>query len=196
VNRSSKTPAASVLAAIIRLLIALVRELAPTVLFFFVAFLMIFVMFRLFAQKYSIEFSALSKAAIGALILGKVIPLLEWSGSRYSFGTHRRIVVIASKTIVYGLVVTVLATAEKIFHGIRETGSLHGGISAVIANANLDRFFGLVLLFSLVVGSYLLLQEIERAMGKGALLRLLFARPHLKAGGNASVRPTGAPNDD
>jgi hypothetical protein len=184
-----------VLAAIIRLLIALVRELAPTVLFFFVAFLMIFVMFRLFAQKYSIEFSALSKAAIGALILGKVIPLLEWSGSRYSFGTHRRIVVIASKTIVYGLVVTVLATAEKIFHGIRETGSLHGGISAVIANANLDRFFGLVLLFSLVVGSYLL-QEIERAMGKGALLRLLFARPHLKAGGNASVRPTAAPNDD
>jgi hypothetical protein len=74
----------------IRRLIALVRELAPTVLCFFVAFLMIFVMFRLFAQKYSIEFSALSKAAIGALILGKVIPLLERSGSRYSFGAHRR----------------------------------------------------------------------------------------------------------
>ena len=126
-----------------------------------------------------------------------MIPLLEWSGSRYSFGTHRRIVVIALKTIVYGLVVTVLATGEKIFHGIRETGSLQGGISAVIcANSNLDRFFGLVLLFSLVVGSYLLLQEIDRAMGKGALLRLLFARPLLKADGTASVRPSGATNDD
>jgi hypothetical protein len=189
-NRCSETPTASVLAALFRRLIALVRELAPTVLFFFVAFLMIFVMFRLFAQKYSIEFSALSKAAIGALILGKVIPLLEWSGSRYSFATHRRIVVIALKTIVYGLVVIVLASGEKIFHGMRETGSLQGGISAVIAYASLDRFFGLVLLFSLVVGSYLLLQEIDRAMGNGALLRLLFARPLLKADGKASVRPT------
>jgi hypothetical protein len=158
-------------------LIALVRELAPTVLFFFVAFFVIFLMFKLFAQQYSIEFSALSKAAIGALILGKVIPLLEWAGSRYSFGTHRRIAVIALRTIIYGLVVTVLATGEKIFHGIRETGSLQGGISAAIANANLYRFLGLVLLFSLVVGSYLLLQEIDRAMGKGALLKLLFARP-------------------
>ena len=59
-----------------------------------------------------------------------------------------------------------------------------------MANADLDRFFGMVLLFSVVVGSYLLLQEVDRAMGKGALLRLLFARPLLEADGKASVRST------
>jgi len=35
----------------------------------------------------------------------------------------------------------------------------------------------LVLLISLVVGTYLTLQEIDRAMGKGSLIRLLFERP-------------------
>ena len=35
----------------------------------------------------------------------------------------------------------------------------------------------LVLLVSLIVGFYLVVQEISRAMGKGALLRLFFAPP-------------------
>ncbi len=76
----------------------LVRELAPVVLFFFIAFLLIFLVFKFFAAKYSIEFSAVSKAALAALILGKVIPTLEWAQSRYRFNTHRRAVVILCKT--------------------------------------------------------------------------------------------------
>jgi hypothetical protein len=41
----------------------------------------------------------------------------------------------------------------------------------------MDRFMGLVLLISMVVFMYLLMEEIENAMGKGALYRLLFERP-------------------
>jgi hypothetical protein len=164
-------------AAIAHGLSGLVREMAPVVLFFFVAFLLIFLIFKFFAAKYSIEFSAVSKAGLAALILGKVIPLLEWRQSRYRFSTHRRAVVILCKTFVYGLVVTVLLIAEKIFHGFRETGSLRGGIRLVIANASLDRALAIALVFSLVVGSYLVLKEIHRAMGKGALFNLFFAPP-------------------
>lgn len=158
------------------------REMAPVVLFFFVAFFLIFLIVKFFAAKYSIEFSAVSKAALAALILGKVIPVLECAQSRYRFDTHRRAVVIACKTFIYGLVVTVLLIAEKIFHGFRETGSLQGGIRLVIANASLDRALGIVLLFSLVVGSYLVVKEIDRVMGKGALFRLFLAPPLVDAG--------------
>ncbi len=168
-------------AAIAHGLSGLVREMAPVVLFFFVAFFLIFLMFKFFAAKYSIEFSAVSKAALAALILGKVIPALEWAQSRYRFDTHRRAVVIACKTLIYGLVVTVLLLAEKIFHGFRETGSLQGGIRLVIANASLDRALGIVLVFSLVVGSFLVLKEIDRAMGKGALFKLFLAPPLVNA---------------
>jgi hypothetical protein len=157
----------------------LVRELAPVILFFFVAFLLIFLIFQLFGEQYSIEFSALSKAAVAALIFGKLIPLLDWAQSGYRFNAYRPAVVIVCKTLIYGLVVILLGIGEKIFHAARRAGSLRGGIDFVISHANLDRFLGMVLLVSLVVGSYLVLQEVDRAMGKGALLRLFFERPRL-----------------
>jgi hypothetical protein len=59
----------------------LVREMAPKVLFFFVAFMVIFLLFKLFVAQYSIEFSAFTKAAVAALILRKVVPILYWAGS-------------------------------------------------------------------------------------------------------------------
>jgi hypothetical protein len=157
--------------------LGLVREMVPVVLFFFIAFLLIFMMFKLFVSQYEIEFSAFTRAAIAALILGKVVPLLDWAQSGYRFDGYRRAVVIACKTFIYGLVVIVLGIGEKIFHSVREAASFQDGISRVIANANLDHFLGLVLLISLTVGSFLTMQEISRAMGKGALFRLFFEPP-------------------
>ena len=164
-------------AAVARRLAGVFLEMAPAVLFFFIAFLLIFVMFKLFVSQYSIEFTAFTKAAVGALILGKVIPLLDWVQSGYSFDTHRRAVVIACKTFIYGLAVIVLGIGERIIRGSRETGSLREGVALVIANANLDRFLGLVLLVSMIVSAYLVMQEIDRAMGEGALFKLFFKPP-------------------
>jgi len=55
-------------------------------------------LFKLFVSQYSIEFSAFSKAAVAALVLGKVIPLLDWAQSGYRFSTHCRAVVIGRKS--------------------------------------------------------------------------------------------------
>ena len=160
-----------------RLVRELLRELVPKVLFFFVAFMMIFMLLKLFVAQYSIEYFAFTRAAVAALILGKVIPLLDWADSGYRFETHRRIAVIAGKTVVYALVVMALAVGEEIVKALYKEGSLRVALSSAIAHANGDRFIGLVLLISLVVGGYLTLQEIDRALGKGTLLRVLVERP-------------------
>jgi hypothetical protein len=89
--------------------------------------------------------------------------------------------VVGGRTFVYGLAVVVFLIGEKLFHAIRETGAVADGIKLVIARAGLDRFLGLVVLISLVVGVYLALPEIDRAMGEGALFRLFFERPHAHA---------------
>ena len=177
-NRSFRARLSTVLRSIEGGLVGLIREMAPVVFFFFVAFLLIFVMFKLFVSQYDIEFSAFTKAAIAALILGKVIPLLDWAQSGYRFAGYRRIVVITFKTFLYALVVIVLGIGEKFLKAYREVGSLGGAASNLIANTNVDRFMGLVVLISLVVFVYLLMQEINRAMGQGALVRLFFEPPH------------------
>ena len=158
--------------------IGLVREMAPVVLFFFIAFLLMGLMFKLFVSKYEIEFSAFARAAVAALIIGKVVALMDVAESRSAADrTHRRIVVVAAKTFLYALVVIVLGIGEKIFHAYREAHGLAEAVSNLIANANFDRFMGLVLLISVVVFIYLAMQEIGQAMGEGAMYRLFFKRP-------------------
>jgi hypothetical protein len=172
-----------------RLAVELVREMVPKVLFFFSAFGVLFLLFKLFVAQYSIEYSAFAKAAVAALILGKVIPLLDWAQSGYRFEAHRRITVIAGKTVVYAVVVIILGTGERILEEFRAQDSLSAALNFMIANANMRRFLGLVLLISLVVSTYLMLQEIDRAMGKGALFRLLCERPADKTLGHTAPSP-------
>ena len=112
-NRTFRGRLSSVSASIEGGVLGLVREMVPVVLFFFIAFLLIFVMFKLFVSQYEIEFSAFTRAAIAALILGKVVPLLDWAQSGYRFDNHRRAVVIAGKTFIYGLVYSCSGSAKK-----------------------------------------------------------------------------------
>jgi len=164
-----------------RLLKALFREMAPKILFFFIAFMILFVLFKLFVAQYSISYAAFTRAAVGALILGKVVPLLDWAQSGYRFEGQRRIVVITVKTVLYALVVIVLGTGERVFEAYRKARSVRVAIDMVAANANVRHFLGMVLLISLVVGGYLTLQAIDEALGKGTLLRILLGRPREQA---------------
>ncbi len=160
-----------------RRLVQLVYEMAPTLFFFFIALMLILVLFKLFVARYSFEFYAFSKAAIGALILGKVVLLMEWLESGRRANDYPRAVAVAGKTIIYGFMVLIFGTGEQFVHACRETGGFRGALDLLIARADLNRFLGFVLLISITVGSYLAIQEIDRAMGKGALFRLFFNRP-------------------
>ena len=87
-----------------------------------------------------------------------------------SFDAH-----LADPSVRGGEYVMAIGLGERIRHSVHGAGSLQAGINALIANANVDRFLGLVLLVSLLVGFYLVVQEVSRAMGNGALLKLFFA---------------------
>ena len=172
------------LQSIKRVLINLYHEMAPPVAFFFTAFLLMGVIFKLIVTQYAIQFTAFTKAAVAALIIGKVILLIDWAESGRDFGSHRRIVVIAFQTFVYAFAVFALGIGERILEAAHKAHSLRDGFDMVIANAHFDRFIGLVILISMVVFVYLVLQEIQRAMGQGALYRLLFKLPDPIAEGN------------
>lgn len=173
----ARNPAGDTRSKAARLARELVRDIVPKVLFFFGAFLVIFLLFKLFVAQYSIQYTAFTRAAVAALVLGKVVPLLDWAGARYSSWRPRRIVSIVARTLVYALTVIVLGTAERLFVAFRHQHSAAAAWEQVWSGADLQRFLGLVLLLSLVVGAYLTAQEIDRAIGPGGLRRLLLERP-------------------
>ena len=94
-----------------------------------VAFDLILRMLKLFVSQYSIELSSFGKAGVAALILGKVVPLLDWAQSGDRFDTHRLAVVIGAKTVINGLFVIISGIGEDIFHGARGVGNPESGFN-------------------------------------------------------------------
>ena len=77
----------------------------PPVSFFFIALMLIFVVVKLLALQYSIRFYAFARAAIGALVLGKVVLLMEMAERTRNASRYPRAIVVAFKTIIYAIAV-------------------------------------------------------------------------------------------
>jgi fumarate reductase subunit D len=160
-----------------RSLTGLFWEMLPPVSFFFIALMLIFVVLKLLALQYSIRFYAFARAAIGALVLGKVVLLMQMAERKRSASRYSRAVVVAFKTILYALVIVLFEFGERIVRAWHERGSLREGLETVKANAHLDHFLALLILGCTIIAVYLAMEEISHAMGEGALTRLFFKRP-------------------
>ena len=165
-----------------RRIFALMKEMLPPVTFFFIALILIFVVVKLLALQYSIRFYAFARAAIGAVVLGKIVLLMEMAERRRAASKLPRAIVVAFRTVVYAMAVIVFEFGERIARAWYQSGSLHQGVALVKAHADLDHFLALLILGCMIIATYLALEEIGHAMGEGALTRLFFKRPN--AAGN------------
>jgi fumarate reductase subunit D len=121
-------------------------EMLPSVLFFFVALMLIFVVVKLLALQYSIHFYAFARAAIGALVLGKVVLLMEMAERKRDASRYPRAIVVAFKTVIYAMAVVLFEFGERVARAWYHIGSLHGGLAIVKAHADLDHFLALLIL--------------------------------------------------
>ncbi|MBV8770699.1 MAG: hypothetical protein JO166_00015 [Deltaproteobacteria bacterium] len=153
-------------------------EMLPPVSFFFIALVLILVVVKLLALQYSIRFYAFARAAIGALVLGKVVLLMEVAERKRHTSKYPRAIVVALKTVTYAMAVIVFEFGERFVRAWHKTGSLNDALATVKANAHFDRFLALLILGCMVIAMYLAMEEISHAMGEGALVRLFFKRPN------------------
>jgi fumarate reductase subunit D len=152
-------------------------EMLPAVSFFFIALMLIFAVVKLLALQYSIHFFVFARAAIGALVLGKIVLLMEMAERKRRTSRYPRAMVVAFKTVMYAMAVVAFEFGERIVRAWHESGSLHGSVAIVKAKANLDHFLALLILGCMIIAMYLAMEEISHAMGEGALTRLFFKRP-------------------
>src|SRR6516165_9855361 len=112
-----------------RFLEGLFWEMLPPVSFFFIAMILIFAVVKLLALQYSIRFYAFARAAIGALILGKVVLLMEIAERKGAASRHPRAIVVAFKTVIYALGVFLFEFAERLVRAWYHTGTLRMGLA-------------------------------------------------------------------
>lgn len=153
-------------------------SIAPTLLFFLVGFCLVLLVIKLFLASEAIGFSVFSEAIIGAILAAKAVLILD-PRDYARLRRFPRVYAVVSKTAIYVLAVVVFGVIERIFHGVRETGSLHDGAAFFFHRVNRDRFLGAMLCVAIVFAVYFVLREIERKHGKGSMYDLFFRPPPL-----------------
>ena len=149
------------------------KTLALVFLYFagWLAFLMLIK--HLVLAEYAIEVTGLAKALVGALILSKVVMILEyvplgkWLRDWPAWGD------VVVRTILYGLGVLVVLLLEKGFEGRHEYGGFGASLTAVFDHADIHQVWLNLAVVSGALLVYNVLSVIKRYLGDGGILRVL-----------------------
>ena len=131
---------------------------------------------QLILAEYEIAFHGFSMAVVGALILSKVVLILE----HVPLGTWMRRqpawMDVILRTALYGLGVVVMLLLEKGFEGRHEHGGFVASLKAISRHADLAHVWVNTICVTAALLLYNLMSVIRRHVGKGALLNMLLAR--------------------
>jgi hypothetical protein len=143
---------------------------------FFAAWLGIFMGLKiLLLEDYHIQFGGFSMVLIGALILAKVVLILE----HVSLGTWLRdkpvLVDVLLRTILYAFGTFVVMLLEKTFESRHEQGGFGPALMNVFQHRDMPHVWANTICLTGALLFYNLLAEINRRLGTGGLARMFLS---------------------
>ena len=153
------------------------REVFPVTLFFFLGFILVFLIIKLILAEYDIPVKILSQSAVAALIIGKVVLVLERVRLEDRFPNSPRFVPVAIKTMFFGFSAIVVGFLERIVEAWRATGGFVTGLHETWMHGEIHRFSAIILCVTILFATYFTFLEVDKVMGRGAIVALLFKRP-------------------
>ena len=154
-----------------------VKQVGLVTLYFLVCFALVLTLKKLFLAQYDLEFYGVSAAILGALVVGKVVVLLDHTriGNRFDQG-HALWLGALYKTAVYTVVTFLVLVAEKTFHAYRESGNLADSLGHVWQHRDRSVMLATVMCIGLAFAGYNLYTAIDRRLGAGTLRDLIWRR--------------------
>ncbi|TAK63903.1 hypothetical protein [Methylobacter sp.] len=157
-----------------------IKEIGLVSLYFFFCFGVMLTLKKLFLADYQIEVSVLSKAAISALIVAKIVIVLDATHAGRRFDASFPLGLAALyKTLVYILATFVVLFLEKLIEAYWEIGTLGQAVSDVWEHRDRNLILAKVLCVGLAFFAYHLYAGLDRRLGEGTLRRLVTERPNL-----------------
>lgn len=140
---------------------------------YFGCWLGVLVLFKyLILAEYNIAFNQFSVALVGALVLAKVVLVLEY----ISFGRWIRSrptwVDVVLRTTLYAFGVFVVLLLEKTFEARHDYESFGASLTAVFQHADAKHVWLNTICLSAALLSYNMLSVVRKRMGKGVLLQM------------------------
>lgn len=160
------------------------RELKAVILvtLFFVGWLGVFMALKvLILEDYHIQFGGFSKVLIGALILAKVVLILEHVSLGAWLRTQPVLVDVVLRTLLYAVGTLVVMLLEKAFESRHEQGGLGPALMKVFQHPDLPHIYANAICVSGALLFYNLLSSLNRHLGTGGLARVFLSSPRQDA---------------
>lgn len=155
-----------------------IKDVALVSLYFFFCFSIVLTLKKLLLADYHVKVQALSTAAIGALIVAKIVIVLDKTRAGARFDARLPLGLTALyKTLVYALATFAVLFLEKLFHAYRETGLFVQAVTEVWEQRDRNLMIAKVLCIGLSFFAYHLYAGLDRRLGEGTLRRLVTSRP-------------------
>ena len=126
----------------------------------------------LLLAEYQIAFTGLSVALVGALVLAKVVLVLEYVPLGAWVKARPGWVDVVLRTALYAFGVFIVLLLEKAFEGRHEYDGFGASLIAVFQHADANHVWLNTVCLSAALLSYNMLSVVRKHLGKGALLRM------------------------
>lgn len=151
-----------------------VLEVIPPTVFFFIAIGLLILTKRLMLQQYGIEFADFGAAVIGALIIAKVVLIVDYFPFINKFPDKPLIYNVIWKTVIYVLAAFIVRLGEHFVPLVIKYGSIGEAASHLLDDVVWPQFWIIYIWLSVLLFVYCSLRELVRAIGKDQVLTLFF----------------------
>jgi hypothetical protein len=167
-----------------------IKIILRTASYFAIVFLLMMVMKKLYLKDYDIEFYGMSQALIGALIMSKVIILMEMLSLGKWVQARPPIVDVVLRTILYTVGVAVVIVLEKAFESRHKVSGFGQAISYILYHRDIYHVWATTLGASASIFVYNSFSVVQKLLGKNGLSRLFFYTPLSEVGHVPAVQPS------
>ncbi|HTB26356.1 MAG TPA: hypothetical protein VK711_13365 [Puia sp.] len=154
-----------------------IKIILRTAAYFAIVFILMMVMKKLYLKDYDIEFTGLSQAIIGALVMAKVIILMELISLGPWVQRQPPIVDVIMRTLLYSLAVMIVVVLEKAFEDRHLAASYGEAISYVFSHRDIYHVWATMIGVAGSIFVYNSFSIVQRMMGKNGLAKLFFSTP-------------------
>jgi hypothetical protein len=154
-----------------------IKSVARTAAYFAIVFMLMMLMKKLYLADYNIEFTGLSIALMGALILSKVVLLMELIPLGHALEQKPAIVDVLVRTLLYTVGVLIVVVLEKAFEDRHKAGGFGKGIQYVLNHRDIYHVWAQIIGCASALFVYNCFSIIQRALGKNTLRKIFFITP-------------------
>lgn len=165
-----------------------IKIVLRTATYFAIVFILMMVMKKLYLKDYDIEFYGMSQAIIGALIMSKVIILMEM----ISFGkwvmNQPPMVDVLIRTVLYTAGVAVVIVLEKAFEKRHEAASFGQAVAYIFSHRDVYHVWATTIGAAASIFVYNSFSIVQKLVGKNGLAKLFFSTPLIEVEQKHTIR--------